>query len=78
MEAQKYDWKYEHTLPLSISAGGALDSLTPAQRSELQAGLKALKAHNAGRTPPPKFPPEFRLKVAAYAEAMIARKAQQA
>jgi hypothetical protein len=51
-----------------------LDSLTTSQREELQSALEALKRHNDKIEPAPQFPPDFRAKVAAYAEAMIAQK----
>jgi len=67
-------WKYQHTLSLSTLDCANLDSLTTSQREELQSALEALKRHNDKIEPAPQFPPDFRAKVAAYAEAIIAQK----
>jgi hypothetical protein len=70
-------WKYQHTLSLSTLDCANLGSLTTSQREELQSALEALKRHNDKIEPVPQFPPDFRAKVAAYAEAMIAQKVAQ-
>jgi hypothetical protein len=67
-------WKYHHTLKLSLTDCGNLDSLTKDQLEELHSALEALKAHNDALAPAPMFPAEYRAKVSVFAQALNARK----
>lgn len=73
-----YPPSFAATAGLSRADCGNLDQLTPEQRAELEAGRAYLRAINhpaaprGGRFRP--LPADFRSKLAAFGEALMARK----
>jgi hypothetical protein len=68
--------KYPHTFALTPDDCANLEALTPVQTADLERAMAVLHQHNLHGGPNPEWLPEFREKVARFAQACMVRKCE--
>ena len=69
--------KYPRTFALTPDDCANLDALTPEQTADLERAMAVVRQHNLHGAPDPKWLPEFREKVARFAQARMVRKCEE-